>query len=200
MSEVHNVNFEDPIEKAISFALAAHHGQKRSERVGGFEVPFLFHPMEVAKRVWNWGAGTVVRMQGAVLHDVDEDTDYDIIMIRNFFGSQVADLVRELTFHEDPKWDHPVKKAKKLEYMASFATKSLDALVVKLSDRLCNVEDFTLSNPKYAPKYFHKADSLFNALFDRDEELAKVLGRNTSDAMIKDFRRVEQAMTRLSTN
>ena len=200
MSEMHNVNFDDPIEKAIGFALGGHSGQKRSERVGGFEVPFLFHPMEVAKRVWNWGAGTILRMQGAVLHDVDEDTDYDIEMIRDFFGSEVADLVQELTFHEDSAWDHPTKRTKKLEYMGSFATKSVDALVIKIADRLCNVEDFALSNPKYAPKYFHKADPLFNAMFDREEELLKVLGTEATNAIICDFRKVEQAMTHHATS
>jgi len=212
MEPLETVNFTDPIERAISFALAAHTGQKRSfalggnsrqtreERVGGFEIAFIVHPMDVAKRVWNWGAATTLRIQGAVLHDVDEDTNYTLAMIRQFFGNKVASLVQELTFPENPEWDHATKREKKLEYMASFAHKSLDALVIKISDRLCNVEDFALTNKKYAPKYFRKAAPLFDAMFDRDDEMLKELGKPAFESILQDYRRVEVAMKRLVAN
>jgi len=209
MKPIDQINFTDPVERAISFALAAHTGQKRSfalsghsrlpreERESGYKVTFIIHPLDVAKRVWNWGAATDLRMQGAVLHDVDEDTDYTLAMIHQFFGVAVAKLVEELTFHEDPEWDHADKREKKLEYMGSFLHKSIDALVIKVADRLCNVEDFAVTNPKYAPKYFAKAHPLFDAMYDRTEEMGKVLGRETTDRIINDQRRVERRMKHL---
>ena len=49
----------------------------------------------------------------------------------------VVSIVKELTF--DPK------DMSKEEYMASFATKSIDAIIIKIADRLCNVMDFKLT-------------------------------------------------------
>jgi|PlaIllAssembly_1097288.scaffolds.fasta_scaffold521909_1 (p)ppGpp synthase/HD superfamily hydrolase len=192
------INFTDPVERAISFALGAHAGQKRGElpdwSQNGLPLPFIFHPMEVAKKIWDWGAATPVRLQSAVLHDTDEDTDYDIEMIRDFFGSEVANVVQELSFHEDPSWDQQTKKRNKFEYIAGFSTKSLDALIIKIADRLCNVEDFGRSQPKYARKYFHKADKLFDAMFFRRKEMVDSLGETATAAIIEDYSKVKRGL------
>jgi (p)ppGpp synthase/HD superfamily hydrolase len=75
------------IEAAIQLALSAHAGQ--TDKAG---APYILHPL----RVMLAGATAEERIVG-VLHDVVEDSDVELDVIRESFGAQIADAVDAMT-------------------------------------------------------------------------------------------------------
>ena len=82
----------DMIQKAFDFANEAHKGVRR--RSGD---PYILHPIAVAKIVVSTIGLGYKSIVAALLHDVIEDTAYNIDDIRNLFGERVATLVEGLT-------------------------------------------------------------------------------------------------------
>ncbi len=78
--------------KAFDFARKAHEGVRR--RSG---VPYILHPIAVAKIVVNEIGLGYKSICSALLHDVVEDTDYTVEDIRRLFGDKIASLVDGLT-------------------------------------------------------------------------------------------------------
>jgi len=149
---------QESVQQALDFAAKAHAGQFRNDGI----TPYLLHPLEVFKKVRQWGVEDVQMLSAALLHDVVEDSSYTIHDIRESFGDRVASYVQELTY------DGSISKS---EYMKSFHNKSVQALVIKFADRLVNVNDFYQDGSSYAPKYFKKAAELFEAVFQRKDEI-----------------------------
>jgi len=84
----------DPlVMKAQQVAADAHKGQKRKHS----NDPYLIHPMRVARRVMTRPDATPEMVAAAWLHDVVEDTPVTLDEIGKEFGSEIAQLVRELT-------------------------------------------------------------------------------------------------------
>ncbi|MUK89810.1 HD domain-containing protein [Ornithinibacillus sp. L9] len=86
-------------EKAKDFAEKAHHGQKRKNS----DVPYITHPIRVAKRLERAGFSEELICAG-YLHDVVEDTIYEIEDIQKNFGSRVAELVAAHTEDKSKSW------------------------------------------------------------------------------------------------
>lgn len=126
------------------------------------------------------------------LHDTVEDTDATIEMVRAEFGDEVADLVAELTLEVPDDTPKEIELQLKAEYMETFDKKSLNALVGKLSDRYCNVKDFYISDPGYAPKYLKKATSLLKAKDSRRLEIVKEFGEDAIVRIDRDFSELEK--------
>jgi (p)ppGpp synthase/HD superfamily hydrolase len=171
------------LSRAILLATTAHKGQYRNH-VGksGTKIPYVFHCVEVTKTLWDWGVDDEDLLTAAVLHDVVEDTSISAGEIEFEFNRKVARVVDELTFI--PTTDEPKQRAaEKAIYMESFSKKSIEALVAKLADRFCNTLDKLRSenNRKSAKKYFHKADALFKAWWDRMDELVARFGQQVQD-------------------
>ncbi|MBQ8681816.1 MAG: bifunctional (p)ppGpp synthetase/guanosine-3',5'-bis(diphosphate) 3'-pyrophosphohydrolase [Bacilli bacterium] len=81
------------VEQAEIFAYKAHDGQYRKGDVGnGEKIPYIAHPLEVARRLASYGFDTEVIAAG-FLHDVVEDTDYTLEDIEYLFGKKIASLV-----------------------------------------------------------------------------------------------------------
>lgn len=155
-----------------------HENQYRKNEIGGIQIPYAVHPVEVMKLVWTWKTGNESLLVAALLHDTLEDTSITEDELNSFFGEQITNLVKELTFDES---------VSKEEYMQSFVNKSVDALIIKIADRICNVKDFLLTNEKYAIKYFNKAEPLFNALKSRLQEIGRAYGFDTQKAMLSSW-------------
>ena len=175
------------VEQAIVYAMESHKGTFRKDSIEGHSLPYIFHPLEVIKCLWGWGIGNELMMRAAALHDVLEDCPQVTLTsfqgargfgIMDVFGKSVADLVVELTLAKNPDWTPEQSRKAKIEYMESFANKSLSALSIKLADRFCNVRDFMLTNPKYAYKYFRKADPVYTAAFNRRQEFLDAYGKD----------------------
>lgn len=162
------------IDNAVLVAARYHSYQYRSNVINGQRMPYLIHPMEVCKKVWQWGVGEEYMLIAAVLHDVVEDTILSIASIEQQFGPQVASIVDELTFITNATGKE--KAAQKAEYVSTFATKSVSSLVIKMADRLVNTMDHFFTDREKSVKYFHKADALFKAFKDRQEEIMLMFG------------------------
>ena len=169
--------------RAVLYATDKHRSQYRNH-VGklGTRIPYVFHCTEVAKTLWDWGIDDEDLLVAAVLHDLAEDTPITIKEIGDKFNAKVALIVDELTFI--PTTDEPKQRAaEKARYIESFAIKSVEALVLKLSDRFCNTMDMLRSknNSNSAWSYFHKADALITAWHARRDEVLSRFGQEVQN-------------------
>jgi (p)ppGpp synthase/HD superfamily hydrolase len=145
--------------RAIEYANTAHADQTR--RNG---IPYIVHPVAVMALLGQWGVKDEEVLTVAVLHDLVEDAGVTVKSIERLFSQSVAILVYHLT-HKDA--------VPKKEYIASFARADvpIEALLVKLADRICNVNDFIYEDPEYAPNYAHKGRPIFEAFQSRRQEI-----------------------------
>ena len=128
----------DKVARAVEFAVRYHADQTRPTG-----APYLEHLLE-ALEVLVRGAGITDPgiLQAAVLHDVVEDTPCTIDDVRLAFGDRVAELVGWVTKPEPaPGADRTAAKA---AYLGRLADAPDDAVLVKLADRVSNVQ--TLRN------------------------------------------------------
>lgn len=130
------------IERAIEFATEAHEGQKRKSG-----EPYIVHPMLVACIVAYYG-GDEAMICSSLLHDVVEDTNFNLEDVSRLFGEDVASLVDALTkIVEIREEELPsnVTNQKLIVAALSFrkmllaSIKDIRALVIKLCDRLHNM-------------------------------------------------------------
>lgn len=126
------------IERAVRFA-TDHHGDQR-RKTG---VPYLEHLLE-ALQILVEGAGVSDQdvLVAAVLHDVVEDTPCTLADLRAAFGPRVAELVGWVTIPEPgPGADSATARQ---AYLRRLRHAPPDAILVKLADRMSNVQ--TLRN------------------------------------------------------
>lgn len=79
------------LRKAHAFALKAHQGQKRKSGEG-----YIQHPLHTAYTLAKMGMTSETIVAG-LLHDVPEDTKYDLESVKNNFGEEIAFLVSGVT-------------------------------------------------------------------------------------------------------
>lgn len=180
---------EVQVQSALNFAASKHAYQWRKDSGS----PYILHPLQVSHRLALWGIlkeDWTATHVAAILHDTIEDTDATYEEIDFLYGNRVASIVRELTFRgTEPGENSSSYAAAKETYLMSFATSSVDSLVIKIADRMHNVEDY-LSKEKqqrYAVKYFDKASSLISAFRDRFSEISQRFGVLVSNEMAVDI-------------
>jgi (p)ppGpp synthase/HD superfamily hydrolase len=139
----------DAVAKAVAFAVRYHGDQRRPTG-----APYLEHLLE-ALEVLVRGAGSTDPdvLCAAVLHDVVEDTLCTVDDVRHEFGDRVASLVDWVTI-PDSGGDRADKKAAKEAYLIGLRGAPDDAILVKLADRVSNVQTLrNLSLPKQRAYY-----------------------------------------------
>lgn len=120
------------LNKAKLFAQNAHEGQVRKIT----SEPYINHPIRVAKRLKQTGASEEL-ISAAYLHDVVEDTPFEIEDIETSFGVRVAFLVAAHTEDKSKSWKE--RKQQTIEIIKN-ADKEVKYLIV--ADRLDNLLDF----------------------------------------------------------
>jgi len=128
----------DAVAKAVQFAVRYHGDQTRP--TGAPYAEHLLEALEVLVR----GAGVTDPgiLQAAVLHDVVEDTPCSIDDVRRAFGARVAEMVAWVTKPEPAAGID--RKTAKEAYLSRLQDAPDDAVLVKLADRVSNVQ--TLRN------------------------------------------------------
>lgn len=122
------------IEKAYKLARDAHKNQRR--RSG---EPYIMHPVAVAKILFKLGMDNECIM-GALLHDVVEDTEYDLDYIKKEFGSDVALLVDGVTkLGQIPLSTREEVQAENIRKMFIAMNEDIRVIIIKLCDRLHNM-------------------------------------------------------------
>lgn len=110
--------------RAIELAARAHVGQ-----VDLAGAPYILHPLRVMGAIRS--AGYCEEMQvAAVLHDVVEDTAYDLGVIRAAFGSEVAGMVDALSRRKNPDGS----KEPRGDYLGRVIDAGPRALAIKFAD------------------------------------------------------------------
>lgn len=133
---------EDLIRRAFEFSLEAH---KNDMRASG--DPFFNHPYEVAMVVAREVPLDDVSVAAALMHDVAEDTEYEIKDIRLEFGDTIADIVDGATKISDIFRSHEVTQAESYRKLLLSMVNDIRVMLLKFADRLHNMRTL-----EYLPK------------------------------------------------
>lgn len=120
--------------QALALAEQAHHGVMRDSG-----EPYINHPIKVAETVKEWGLDEE-SIAAALLHDTVEDTGITLKDIEKKFGAEVALLVNGLTKLDDLRYTPERKEAESLRKFVISFTKDLRVVIIKLADRLHNMQ------------------------------------------------------------
>lgn len=122
--------------KAFDFAEKAHLGQFRKDGI----TPYIVHPVSAVQILISMRADQDILI-GALLHDVPEDTQYDIHDISQQFGKEVAFLVDGITKLSKVHYHHnmPEREVESLKKMFLHTAKDPRVILIKLADRLHNM-------------------------------------------------------------
>ncbi len=125
---------DELIRHAFDFSLTAH---KQDLRASG--EPYFNHPYEVALIVAKEIPLDDISVAAALLHDVAEDTDYEVKDIRQEFGNVIADIVDGATKITDIFQSHEVTKAESFRKMLLSMVNDIRVMLIKFADRLHNM-------------------------------------------------------------
>jgi (p)ppGpp synthase/HD superfamily hydrolase len=126
--------------KAAQFAAIKHSGQKRK---GAAAEPYINHLIEVAELVSSAITEPDTNLiAAAFLHDTIEDTKTTKEELVRAFGSDVADLVAEVT--DDKSLPDTVRKRLQVEHSPGL---SVRAQVIKIADKISNFRGILYSPP-----------------------------------------------------
>ncbi|WP_375319036.1 HD domain-containing protein [Candidatus Tisiphia endosymbiont of Oplodontha viridula] len=138
----------DVVKKGIYYAKKYHGSQMRQSG-----EPYYSHPIEVAYMVAQYTALRIPKyfrtdmIVTALLHDTIEDTQLTEKMIFYVFGDQVASQVQDLT---RVKPHGKISSAETLNIL--FQQKKYDVALIKLFDRIHNLETVGIKSPEKIKK------------------------------------------------
>jgi RelA/SpoT family (p)ppGpp synthetase len=184
---------EGLIRRAFEFGFNAH---RHDIRASG--EPFFDHPYEVAKVVAKEIPLDDVSVASALLHDVAEDTEYEIKDIRAEFGDTIADIVDGATKISDIFKSHDVTQAENYRKMLLSMVNDIRVMLVKFADRLHNMRTLEYLSPEkqrrmaretldiYAP--FAHRFGLAEIKWELEDLSFKYLNREAYDAIARDLK------------
>jgi len=181
------------IRRAFDFGFNAH---RHDIRASG--EPYFDHPYAVAKIVAKEIALDDVSVAAALLHDVAEDTEYQIKDIREEFGSTIAEIVDGVTKISDIFKSHDLTQAESYRKMLLSMVNDIRVMLVKFGDRLHNMrtlEYLPLEKQRrlaretldiYAP--FAHRFGLANIKWELEDLSFKHLNREAYDQIARDLK------------
>ncbi len=143
------------ITRAFNFAKQAHKGVRR--RSG---EPYILHPIAVAQIVCGEiGLGST-SICAALLHDVEEDTDYTNEDLSNLFGPKVAKIVGGVTKISGGIFgDRASLQAESFKKLLLTMSDDIRVILIKIADRLHNMR--TLSSMLPSKQYKIAGETLY---------------------------------------
>lgn len=154
---------EDLINRAYEFGMKAHASQKRASGEAYFS-----HPIEVAYKLTEYrlDAASIVT---ALLHDTVEDTEATLEEIEENFGKEIRSLVDGVTklSRLEGKSEN-MKQAENFRKLLIAMSEDLRVLLVKLSDRLHNMETLShIKKPEKRQRIARETLEIYAALAER---------------------------------
>lgn len=159
----------DLVKKATEYAAEQHLGQTRKDEAN---TPYINHPIALANLLTNYAGITDTDViVAALLHDTVEDTSTTVEEIEELFGTKIRDIVIEVT--DDKSLPSPERKRLQIEHAAKI---SYEAKLVKLADKICNLQDILASPPRKwslqrKQEYFDWAKAVIDQLRGTNEKL-----------------------------
>lgn len=127
--------------KAVHFAAEKHRSQRRKDTLAS---PYINHPIQVTDILWRLGGvRDTTLLLASILHDTIEDTDATPEEIKAEFGEEVLALVLEVT--DDRSLPKEVRKQRQVE---TAPYKSHRAKMLKIADKISNIQDIIRTPPK----------------------------------------------------
>ena len=122
------------IKKAFNASVDAHKNMRRKSG-----EPYIYHPLEVADIcVAEIGLGTT-SIISALLHDIVEDTHWELSDINREFGQKVTRIIDGLTKISGVPGDSISEQAENFRKMLLTLSKDMRVILIKLADRLHNM-------------------------------------------------------------
>lgn len=122
------------IKKAFYVSAEAHKNMRR--KTG---EPYIYHPLEVADIcVHEIGLGTT-SIISALLHDVVEDTEWELTDIKREFGTKIMRIIDGLTKISGVPGESVSEQAENFRKMLLTLAKDTRVILIKLADRLHNM-------------------------------------------------------------
>ena len=125
---------EDLIKRAFLFGLDAHIKDLRESG-----EPYFYHAIEVAMILARDIPLDDISVASALLHDVVEDTEYDLKHVREEFGDTVADIVDGATKISDIFKSHEITQAENYRKLLLSMVNDIRVILLKFADRLHNM-------------------------------------------------------------
>ena len=123
------------VDKAFNLANEAHGDQKRKSG-----EPYIIHPIAVATILYDELGMDMPSVTAALLHDVVEDTQYELSEIQDIFGEEIALLVDGVTkISRMQMSNREEQQAETLRKMLIAMSQDIRVIIIKLSDRVHNM-------------------------------------------------------------
>ena len=153
----------DVITKAFNFAKQAHKGVRR---LSG--EPYILHPIAVAQIVCEEVGLGSTSICAALLHDVEEDTDYTNEDITNLFGKKVGNIVEGLTKISGGIFgEHASLQAETFKKLLLMMSDDIRVILVKIADRVHNMRTLSSMQPRKQYKIASETLYIFAPIADR---------------------------------
>lgn len=153
----------DLIMRAFNFARQAHKGVRR---LSG--EPYILHPIAVAQIACEEiGLGST-SICAALLHDVEEDTEYTHEDIANLFGEKIASIVEGLTKISGGIFGEKASlQAETMKKILLTMSEDIRVILIKIADRLHNMRTLESMAPRKQYKIAGETLYLYAPLADR---------------------------------
>ena len=132
------------IEEYEKFIKKKHEGQKRKRG-----TQYYFHPIEVAKKLKEKGFNETYQITG-LFHDLLEDTKTTYNELLEISNKEIADAVVLLTKQKNYNME---------EYIDNISKNQI-AKMVKLADRIHNLEEIQFTNIEFKKRYLKEVDNI----------------------------------------
>ena len=190
------------IKKAFLLAMEAHAGVRRKSG----EL-YIFHPLEVARiAVEEMGLGAT-SIICALLHDVVEDTEYELKDIEAQFGIKVAKIIDGLTKIKGAFVDNGTSaQAENYRKMLLTISEDIRVVLVKIADRLHNMRTLESMSREKQLKIKSETEFIYAPLAHRlglyaikselEDLCLKFSDAETYNEIIKKIKKTEPARNR----
>ncbi|MDF2378604.1 MAG: HD domain-containing protein [Candidatus Gracilibacteria bacterium] len=128
--------------------------------------PFVSHPYAVQALLRNAGVDDEEVLTAALLHDILEDTDLSKSYLAFRFGLRIADIVEMLSKQDFWTTDFCKMKSNMDEMEIGFGHHP-EAVVIKMADRLHNLQTIEGFKPKKQQEYLYESTEVLMPVFDR---------------------------------
>ena len=138
LSELKSRYVDEDLNTILSAYDMAYKGHLTQKRKSG--EPYITHPLSVAIYLSDLSMD-IETVTAALLHDLIEDTDITYENIKDSFGADVANIVDGVTKLDRIKYNTKEEaKADAIRKMVVAMSKDIRVLILKLADRLHNIE------------------------------------------------------------